>query len=757
MNISKIVKNGVAAGFLALSVGHIADAQNKPLTAYVNPFIGSEEHGHVFVGANVPFGAVQLGPTQIGRSWDEFHGWDWCSGYNYISQEILGFTHTHLSGTGIGDLNDLMIVPANGPLQLRPMKFEKPETGYGSLFSKQSEQCHPGFYQVHLDKYDVDVKLTATERVGIHQYHYNKTGNAHILVDLGFAMNWDSPVKTFIQQVNDSTFTGYRFSTGWSKDQRLYFAIRTSQPILKAEFYSDSTLQNGQQVEGKQAKAALFFDAARNPDMILKVALSPVSEDNALANMAAEASSGNFEAYRTKADQIWEKSLGAIQVETRNDTNKELFYTALYHMFLGPTLFNDTNNDYRGTDKQVYKNAPFKNLTTMSLWDIYRGWGPFMSIVKPSLVKDIAGSMLAIHQQQGRLPVWPLVGSETDCMVGSPAIIILADAFGKGLIPAGQREQVYEAMKHTAQRDSMGLQYLNKLSYIPADKMHESVAWAMEYAIADAGIAKLAAALGKKADAAYFTRRSQLYKLYYDKQTAFFNGRFENGQFRRPFDPFYSVPVTSDYTEGNAWQYLFLVPQDVHGLIGLLGGEKTFKSRLDSLFTVSSELREGAAPDISGLIGQYAHGNEPSHHITYLYNYLGEPWKTADLVREVMQKFYKPTPNGLSGNEDVGQMSAWYAFSALGMYSVNPMEGKYVFGSPLFDSATLRLENGKTFTIKSKDNSDQNKYIQKIEFNGKPYPYTYIRHKDLMTGGELVFYMGSTPGKTYGVSAASRP
>ncbi|TKT93637.1 GH92 family glycosyl hydrolase [Dyadobacter frigoris] len=752
-----VIKQVIVASLLIFTASATIKAQNKSLTSYVNPFIGSEEHGHVFVGANVPFGAVQLGPTQIGRGWDQFNGWDWCSGYNYLSQEILGFTHTHLSGTGIGDLNDIMIVPANGPVQLYPMKFEKPATGYGSLFSKKTEICRPGYYQVYLDKYKVEAKLTATERVGIHKYHYDKTDNAHILVDLGFAMNWDKPVKTFIKQVNDSTFTGYRFSTGWSKDQRLYFSIRTSQPITKAAFYSDSTLQNSRKVESGHAKAVLYFDATRNPDMVLKVAISPVSEENALANMNIEAPVGNFEGFRLKADQIWEKTLGAIEVETKNKTDKEVFYTALYHMFLGPTLFNDSNNDYRGTDKKVYKGADFKNYTTMSLWDIYRGWAPFMSIVKPSLINDIASTMLAIDQQQGRLPVWPLVGSETDCMVGNPAIIILADAFVKGLIPTQKQEQIYEAMKRTAMRDSMGLQYLNKLNYIPADKMHESVAWAMEYAIADAGIAKAAFALGKKVDGDYFLKRSQLYKLYYDKSAGFFNGRFAGGKFRRPFDPLYSVPVTSDYTEGNAWQYLFLAPHDVRGLIQQLGGQKIFKSRLDSLFTMSSELGKGTAPDVSGLIGQYAHGNEPSHHITYLYNYLGEPWKTAELVRDVVQKFYTTKANGLCGNEDVGQMSAWYAFSALGMYSVNPMEGKYVFGSPLFDSAKLHLENGKTFSIKTKNNSGQNKYIQKIEYNGRPYPFTYISHKNIMTGGELVFYMGVEPGKTYGISSTSQP
>lgn len=755
--MKQALKQVITTSIVGLLINTSVQAQNNSLTSYVNPFIGSQDHGHVFVGANVPFGAVQLGPTQIGQSWDKFNGWDWCSGYNYISKEILGFTHTHLSGTGIGDLNDVMIVPANGKVQLRPMQFEKPETGYGSPFSKSSEQCHPGIYKVHLDKYDVDAELTATERVGVHKYHYSKADNAHILVDLGFAMNWDKPVKTFIKMVNDSTFTGYRFSTGWSKDQRLYFAIRTSQRITKAAFYSDSTLQNAMQIEGTHAKAVLFFDAAKNPDMLLKVAISPVSESNAIANMEMEAKGSDFTAYAKKADTAWEKALSAVKVETSNKVNKEIFYTALYHMYLGPTLFNDANHDYRGTDKKEYKNAPFENYTTMSLWDTYRGWNPFMSIMRPHMVKDIVKSMLAIHQQQGRLPVWPLVGSETDCMVGSPSIIIIADAFGKGLIEKDQQEEFYQAAKHTAMRDSMGLQYLKKLSYIPADKMHESVAWAMEYAIADAGISKMAFALGKKADGEFFAKRAQLYKQYYDSSKGFFIGRFADGKFRRPFDPVYSAPEISDYTEGNAWQYLFLTPHDVHGLIKLVGGEATFKKRLDSLFNMSSELREGTAPDVSGLIGQYAHGNEPSHHITYLYNYVGSPSVTADRVREVMHKFYRTSPDGLAGNEDVGQMSAWYVFSALGMYSVNPMEGKYVFGSPLFENATLQLESGKTFSITAKNTSEQNKYIQKIELNGRPYPYTYILHKDITAGGSLVFYMGNTPSKTYGKAISSRP
>lgn len=727
-----------------------AHSQAQEKTAFVDPFIGSAGHGHVFVGANVPFGAVQLGPTNIG------HGWDWCSGYNYSSPEILGFTSTHLSGTGIGDLNDLMLVPANGDLQLEPMKENQPQSGYGSFFSKSRERVAPGFYQVYLDKYKVDAQLTSTKRVGIHRYHFDKTDNAHLLLDLGYCMNWDLPTQTAFKQINDTTFVGYRFSKGWAKDQRLFFALKTSEPIDKIQLFDSSAVQSGSDAAGRQIKAALFFNAQQHPNLIVKLAISPTSEKNALLNLNTEAKSNDFDAYRRAADKDWNQVLDKVDFQGDSVT-KKLFYTALYHMYLGPSLFDDVNGDNLGTDKKIHPHAGYDTYTTMSLWDTYRAWSPFMTLTEPSIMKDVAKSMLAIYQQQGRLPVWPLVGNETDCMVGNPGVIVLADAFLKGLVDPADQTLAYEALKHTAMRKESGLEYVDTLSYIPADKFNESVSWALEFAIADAGIARVAKKMGKTQDANYFEKRSQLYRKYFDKETGFFNARLEDGSFRRPFDPYKATFGHNDFTEGNAWQYLWLVPQHVYDLIQLLGGKQTFTAKLDSLFTISSHLDEGTAPDISGLIGQYAQGDEPSHHISYLYNYVGQPYKTAKLIRQIVDSFYTTKPDGLCGNEDVGQMSAWLAFSALGMYPVDPTAGIYVFGSPLMKKATIHLDNGKVLTINALNNNDVNIYIQKVLWNGKDYPFTYIRHAQLEKGGNLTFVMGKSPSKIYGIKANSYP
>ncbi|QES89292.1 GH92 family glycosyl hydrolase [Rhizosphaericola mali] len=722
---------------------------------YVNPYIGSEGHGHVFVGADVPFGAVQLGPTQIGQTWDKFNGWDWCSGYNYISRDILGFTHTHLSGTGIGDLNDIMIVPANGPLLLEPMKFNQPGSGYGSLFKKETEVVHPGYYEVYLDNYKVKAQLSATERVGIHQYHYEKTDNAHILVDLGFHMNWDMPTQTSIKKIDNYTFVGQRFSKGWANDQRLFFVIKLNKPVANFKLFDSSATISGNEANGKYIKAALFFDAQKNPDIELKVAISPVSVENAILNLNTEAKDWNFGNYVAQAQKKWNDNLNRIEIEAP-DNIKTLFYTSLFHMYIGPTLFNDVNKDYRGTDKKVYPKADFQNVTTMSLWDSYRAWSPFMTIAEPSMMKNVAASVLAIYQQQGRLPVWPLMGCETDCMVGNPGIIVVADAFLKGLIPKNKEALAYEAVTKTATRNASGLDFVTDLKFIPLDSLLESVSWAMEYAIADAGIARMAKKKGKTADAIYYEKRSKLYTQYYDDGVKFFNGRHINGNFRTPFDPISALHRQTDYTEGNAWQYLWLVPQDVHGLVKLLGGESTFEERLDHFLTMSSNLKEGSSPDIAGMIGQYAQGNEPSHHIAYLYTYIGKPYKTADLLRTVTDSFYTTKPDGLIGNEDVGQMSAWYAFNALGMYSVDPTSGIYVFGTPLVDKATIHLENGKTFRINVLNNSKENKYIQFVTLDRKNYPYSYLTHKQIMNGGTLVFNMGAKPSK-FGTDKKYRP
>ncbi|QES88406.1 GH92 family glycosyl hydrolase [Rhizosphaericola mali] len=715
-------------------------------TSFVDPRIGSDGHGHVFVGADVPFGAVQLGPTQINK------GWDWCSGYNYAGKEILGFSHTHLSGTGCADLNDILLVPANGKQQLFPMKENDPESGYGSYFSRNSEHVSPGYYQVYLDKYKVNVELTSTERVGLHKYHYENKTSANIFVDLGFHQ-YDDPKKTFFKKVNDSTFVGYRLASGWANDKRVYFAIKLSQPSQSVKLFDGSNPVAGNEAQGKEVKAALYFNAEKNADIEVKVAISPVSEENALLNMKVEMPSWNFDLYKNAADQKWNETLSRIDFDAPQK-EKTIFYTAMYHMYIAPSLFNDVNNDYRGTDKKVYKNADFKNVTTLSLWDSYRAWAPFMTIAEPEKVQDMVSSMLAIFQQQGRLPVWPLMGCETDCMVGNPAIPVITDAYLKGLIPRDKIALAYEAVRSTAMRQKSGLNYVQKLQFIPMDSLGQSVSWALEFAIADAGIARMAKSLGKVEDAKYFKERSELYHKYWDASRGFFIGRKLDGSFREPFNP---ISPRHDYTEGDAWQYIWSVPQDVKGLISLVGGEKTFEDRLDHFFHMSSELGDGAPPDISGMIGQYAQGNEPSHHIIYLYNYLGRPDKTADLLRASVDSFYTDKPDGLCGNEDVGQMSAWYAFTAMGMYPVDPTSGRYVFGTPLANDITIHISKNTTFNVKVVNNNMKNKYIQKVLWNGKDYPKMYIDHSTIVKGGTLTFVMGDKPSNSYGKSIASRP
>lgn len=736
----------------ALKVSAQSSQKLVSLTKYVDPFIGSKGHGHVFVGANVPNGAVQLGPSQIMRSWDEFNGWDWCSGYNYISKEILGFSHTHLSGTGIGDLNDVLIVPANGKVQLTPAKYENMESGYGSYFSKDSEVCRPGYYSAYLDKYKVKAELTATERVGFHHYHYDKTDNAHLLLDLDFSMLWDKTVSSAIKQVNDSTFVGYRYSTGWSKDQRIFFAIVLSVPVTKAELYNGTTAVSAKEVKGVGTKAALFFDAVKNPDIKVKVGISPVSTENALANIKAEAPHWNFEKVRQAADLSWNKTLNRVVIEADRDI-KTVFYTSLYHTYFSPTIFDDHNGDYRGTDKKVYKNQKFTNYTTFSLWDTYRALNPMLTIIEPAKVKNLVHSLLSIYQQQGKLPMWPLQGSETFCMIGYPAVPVITDAYLKGLIAPGDVALAYKAVRSTALMEEKGAQYVKRLTYIPADTIKESVAWGLEYAIADYGISKMAAKMGQKNDAIYFSKRARLYEKYYDAKEGHFVGRLANGKFKTPFDPLYAKE--NDFTEGNGWQYTWLAPQDPYGLIRLNGGEQAFTAKLDHFFTMSSELKE-ASNDVTGLVGQYAQGDEPSHHIAYLYNFVGKPSRTAEVIREVTNKYYTTEKDGICGNEDAGQMSAWYVLSSMGFYSMNPMSGVYIFGSPLMDKATINLGK-KKFIITAQNQSKKNIYIQKIILNGKPYTKSFIKHSDIMAGGSMTIFMGNTPSKTFGVSKADRP
>jgi predicted alpha-1,2-mannosidase len=720
------------------------------LTKYVDPFIGTGFHGHVFVGANVPFGAVQLGPTNISQ------GWDWCSGYHISDTSIVGFQHTHLSGTGIGDLGDISFMPTTGSVKLMKGTLKNMLNGYASTFSHQQETAKPGYYAVKLKRYNIDVKLTATQRVGFHQYTFPKSDQSHIIIDLQEGIGWDRPTKTALQQINDSTITGYRYSKGWANDQRIYFTAVFSKKIKNFSVYDSTSVKPGSALEGSKVKGVLKFVTNAGEKVFIKVGISPVSTTNALANIKAELPGWNFDKTVAAATAAWNNELKKVEVKTADESKKKIFYTALYHTMIAPSTFNDHNGDYLGTDKQVYAKAKFTNLTTFSLWDTYRAANPLYTILQPERVNDMINSMLAIYQQQEKLPMWHLMGNETNTMVGYSAVPIVVDAYLKGF-KGFDGKLAYEAVKATAMRDDLGLNYVKRQGFIPADSVVESVAMGLEYAIDDWSIAQMAKKMGNTADYAYFSKRGKNYMNYFDKQTHFMRGKLSANEWRTPFSPFESRHRKDDYTEGNGWQYTWLVPQDVEGLIALQGGEQPFVKKLDSLFIAKGNMGAEASNDISGLIGQYAHGNEPSHHITYMYAYAGQPWKTAEKVRYIMKNFYTDKTDGIIGNEDVGQMSSWYVFSSLGFYPVNPANGVYVFGSPLFNEVNLQLTGGKSMRVIARNNNDKNIYIQRITLNGTNYSKSYITHSDLLKGGQLIIEMGSKPNLTWGKAPQNRP
>lgn len=699
-------------------------ATAQDYTQYVDPFIGTGGHGHVFLGANVPFGMVQVGPTQ------KKQGWDWCSGYHYSDSTVVGFGQTHLSGTGIGDLGDVSLLPVTDAAQ-REVKF-----------SHRAEYARPGYYAVTLAS-GVRVELTATQRVGFHRYSFPADAKkGYVVLNLGQGIGWDKMTSCRFSQETATTVTGFRMSEGWAKDQRVYFVAEFSQPVKLASTELDSL-------------GIFALDLTGEP-VSVKVGISAVSIDNARLNLQKELPGWDFRQTVAQATDAWNRELAKIAITTQDEHARRVFYTSLYHTMIAPSVFQDVNGAYRGADGKTYE-GDFVNYTTFSLWDTYRAAHPLMTLIHPEKQRDLAQTMLHICKQQGKLPVWHLMGNETDCMVGNPGIPVLVDIALKGFDV--DKEAVFEAAKMSAMRDERGLGLLKKYGYIPCDldPERETVAKGLEYALADASIAKLAKQLGKEADYKYFLKRSQSYRDYYfDKQTKFMRGVTLDGKFREPFDPFSTVHRQDDYTEGNAWQYVWLVPHDVHGLVAAFGGEKPFVSKLDSLFIVSGDMGADASPDITGLIGQYAHGNEPSHHIIYLYNYVGMPWKAAPKLRYVLGHLYHDNVDGLSGNEDVGQMSAWYIMSALGFYQVEPAGGKYIFGSPLFDEAVLNVGNGKTFRIVTRNNSPENIYIQSVKLNGKPYTRSYIYHHQMTAGGTLEFTMGNKP-SAFGTRRTDRP
>lgn len=725
--------------------------QEISFTRYVDPFIGTGFHGHVFLGANIPFGAVQLGPVNITQ------GWDWCSGYHYSDSTIMGFAHTHLSGTGIGDLGDILLMPVTGTISsLSRGEAGKQESGYYSLFSHDEEIARPGYYAVKLKRYDINAELTATGRVGFHQYGFPASDSAQVIIDLEPGIGWDRPVETFIQQVNDTTVAGYRSSTGWAKYQQVFFTAVFSKSIKEFTVYDSSAATGKKMYTGKKAKGIVLFNTTDSEKIKIKVGISPVSMENAAQNIAAEIPGWGFEDVRNKADAAWNQELSKIKVNTPDTSRLRTFYTAMYHTMIAPSIFNDHNKDYRGTDRNIYRQAFFNNLTTFSLWDTYRAAHPLFTLMQPERVNDMVNSMLAIYQQQGKLPVWHLAGNETNTMPGYSSVQVIADAYLKGF-HGFDTTLAWEAVKATAMLDERGLNWVKRYGYIPADSMVESVAMGLEYAIADAAIAQMALRMGKTADHTYFSKRGNYYKQYFDSTVSFMRGRTGETTWRTPFSPFDARHMKDDFTEGNAWQYTWLVPQDAKGLIQLLGGQKRFIEKLDSLFIVKGDMGKEASADITGLIGQYAHGNEPGHHITYLYTYAGEPWKTADKVRYILDSLYTDRPDGLSGNEDVGQMSAWYILSAIGLYQVNPFNGVFVIGSPAVDEITMKVADNRNFHIVVKNNTRENKYVQKISLNGKEYTKSYIIYKDIMNGGEMVIEMGSAPSAVWGIQEEDRP
>ena len=753
-------------------------ATAQPLTQYVDPRIGTGDHGHVFLGANVPFGMVNAGPTQIES------GWDWCSGYHESGTKIVGFAQTHLSGTGCSDLGDVAIMPAIKEIGLS-------RKGLATTFSHEQEEVRPGYYSIVLPESGIRTEITTTQRSAMYRISYPEGAHRHLYVDLENGID-DDLVWGRMQQIDPYTYVGYRISHGWANVQHCYFVMRLSQ---KSRIYEQATMKS-KRADGPAPIYHLQVTSSSEP-LLVNIALSPVSEANAIANLKAEAYKGgkliDFDTVRAAADAAWNRELGRVQATFQNDRDRTIFYTAMYHFMVAPQTWDDINGDWRGADNKVYRSTvstvpelcsiviegrdeepqkstltspvgSSKYLTTLSLWDTYRAAAPLSTIILPEMMPAIATTYLRIFREQGKLPVWHLMSQETNCMVGCPAVPVLADLLLKGYVRDSL--DAWKAISSSLLMDERGLDDMKRLSYVANDHHGGSLSMSLEYMLADwAGVQAgkaILAAKGQDDDiqrtVEYLDERAHSYPKLYDPRVGFLRSKNIQGEFNG-IDNFNPAHQTGDYTEGNPWQYLWLVPHDVDGLMQMLGGREIAVKRLDDLFNADSQLNDEANPDITGLIGQYAHGNEPSHHTAYLYALLGQPRKTAKIVHQIQRELYTDQPAGLCGNEDVGQMSAWYILSALGFYQVEPCGGRYVMGSPLVKEAILHVGNGKTFTIRTHDLSEKAFYIKRVLLNGQPLPacttfsscteklpkgYTapfILRHEDIVRGGTLDIYM----------------
>lgn len=703
------------------------------ITEYVDPFIGTGGHGHCFPGAITPFGGIQLSPDNPRSSWD------WCSGYHYSDSIISSFSHTHLSGTGIGDLQDIRFLP----VLTRPDSIEAPadyiQANY-ARFSHENEQAEPGYYSVVFDN-GIKTELSVTARCGFHYYQYPPGYFNALTIDLATARNWDRTTETSIRKVNNRTLEGFRKSKGWANDQRVYFVVEFSQDCeVWAGKDRFEPLAVGQKINGKGCYIWVDFGKATNK-ILAKVSISSANTDGALANLEKELPHWSFDKVKRDAKHEWRRELSMIKAEGKNEEQLKVFYTALYHAYTAPYLFSDVNGNYKGPDGEIHSVNKNRQYTVFSLWDTYRAAHPLFTITQKKRIGSLIHSMLKHYDAYGLLPVWELAGNETNCMIGNHAIPVIVEAYLKGFRNFDE-EKAYEAMKKTVLNDRAGQKAFRDYRYIPWDLENESVSKTLEYAYDYWCVAQMAKALNKEQDYLRFLEYSRYYAHVFDPSTRFMRGKSSTGVWKEPFSPLYSKHRDDEYTEGNAWQYSWFVPHDIEGLIRLHGGKEAFGRKLDSLFTIDSQLEgEQVSPDISGMIGQYAQGNEPSHHVAYLFNYIGQPHKTQFYVNKILTELYTAAPDGLCGNEDCGQMSAWYVFSAMGFYPVNPVDGKYQLGTPLFEKVTIKTGPEKRFVITANKESGKHIYVKKVLLNGKPLDRTWITHEEIMNGGTLEFVL----------------
>ena len=719
-----------------------AHAQDRNLVDYVNPMIGTGGHGHTYPGATIPFGMVQLSPDT------RLDGWDGCSGYHYSDSIIFGFSHTHLNGTGCPDYGDILLMPTIGEVFLNNGADGKP--GYSSHFKHNNEQANPGYYSVFLDDPGVKAELTASGRVGFHSYTFPESSQANIIIDL---VHRDDVIASSIKVISDTEIEGMRRSRAWAQDQHVYFVARFSTPFIASGISINEIInENLKNAEGKHLKAYFRFKTKAGEKILVKVGISSVSEAGARKNLESEIPDWDFEKVRTGSRDTWNNALSRIDVSGGSDDQKTVFYTALYHTMINPVLASDVDGNYRGRDLKVHRAPGYDQYTVFSLWDTYRAYHPLMTIIDQKRTTDFIKTFLNQYNEGGLLPVWELSGNETNCMIGYHAVSVIADAYIKG-IRGFDAVKALEAMKKSANQDKFGLGYYKKYGFIPSEREHESVSKTLEYAYDDWCVAQMAKSLGKEDDYNEFIKRGQNYKNVFDPQTGFMRARYNGGW----FSPFTPGEVNNNYTEANSWQYSFACPQDIDGLTELQGGKDKFAARLDALFAADSRTSGREQSDITGLIGQYAHGNEPSHHMAYLYNYVGQPAKTQALVHKIMNEFYTTKPDGLIGNEDCGQMSAWAVLSAMGFYPVTPGNDIYTIGTPAFPQVTLNLENGNQFVIKANNLSNDNYYIQSARLNGNDYLKSFLKHGDIMQGGELVFEMGPQSSAAWGIGDKNEP